>query len=256
VPVAQCMSAETLEAVLALSPAAAAPGDDPFAEREALIRRRYSLRAKDLGHVEFIFDLGNWNPYFLPDPTDGKKYGSMLQILQYPFSRGSAHIRPLPTPGAATDAASVNAPKSRATVADGPAIDPGYYSGRHGRLDLEIAMHSLRFSETICSTEPLASIIHKQVSPLRSDIKSDDDLREWIKQTMVTDWHPVGTCAMGGRAGARAGVVDERLRVYGVRRLRVADASVMPIQISAHLQATVYAIAEKAAHMILEDLEG
>lgn len=49
------------------------------------------------------------------------------------------------------------------------------------------------------------------------------------------------------------GVVDERLRVYGVRRLRVADASIMPLQISAHLQATVYAIAEKASHMILED---
>ena len=58
---------------------------------------------------------------------------------------------------------------------------------------------------------------------------------------------------MGGHLGIKAGVVDERLRVYGVRGLRVADASIMPLQISAHLQATVYAIAEKASHMILED---
>jgi choline dehydrogenase-like flavoprotein len=53
--------------------------------------------------------------------------------------------------------------------------------------------------------------------------------------------------------GMEGGVVDERLRVYGVCGLRVVDASVMPLQISAHLQATIYAIAEKASEMIKED---
>ena len=61
---------------------------------------------------------------------------------------------------------------------------------------------------------------------------------------------------MGGREGANAGVVDERLRVYGVRGLRVIDASIMPLQIGAHIQGTVYAIAEKGASMILEDNGG
>jgi choline dehydrogenase-like flavoprotein len=58
---------------------------------------------------------------------------------------------------------------------------------------------------------------------------------------------------MGGKDGIKAGVVDERLRVYGVRGLRVIDASIMPLQIGAHIQATVYAIAEKGAAMIRED---
>lgn len=58
---------------------------------------------------------------------------------------------------------------------------------------------------------------------------------------------------MGGSGGARDGVVDEHLRVYGVHGLRVIDASIMPLQIGAHPQATVYAIAEKGAAMIIED---
>lgn len=63
----------------------------------------------------------------------------------------------------------------------------------------------------------------------------------------------IGTCSMGGSQGIHAGVVDERLRVYGMRGLRIIDASIMPKQIGAHLQATVYAIAEKGADMIKED---
>lgn len=58
---------------------------------------------------------------------------------------------------------------------------------------------------------------------------------------------------MGGWEGIKAGVVDERLRVCGVRGLRVIDASIMPLQVGAHIQATVYAIAEKGATMIRED---
>ena len=51
----------------------------------------------------------------------------------------------------------------------------------------------------------------------------------------------------------QGGVVDERLVVYGVKGLRVVDASIIPLHICSHPQATIYAIAEKAASMILED---
>lgn len=74
-----------------------------------------------------------------------------------------------------------------------------------------------------------------------------------IELTVRCGRHPIGTCGMGGDRGIEGGVVDERLRVYGVKALRVVDASIMPLQISAHLQATVYAIAEKGASMVLED---
>jgi len=52
------------------------------------------------------------------------------------------------------------------------------------------------------------------------------------------------------------GVVDQRLRVYGVKGLRVVDASMMPLHVSSHIQASVYAVAEKGATMIREDWEG
>ena len=110
----------------------------------------------------------------------------------------------------------------------------------------------MRFADKIRQAEPLSSIIRSRAFPAPA-ISTDVEYRDWLVNTTVTDWHPVGTCAMGGRGGIREGVVDERLRVYGVRNLRVIDASIMPLQISAHLQATVYAIAEKGAHMILED---
>lgn len=61
-------------------------------------------------------------------------------------------------------------------------------------------------------------------------------------------WHPAGTAAMGK-------VVDTKLRVNGVKGLRVVDASVLPIPISCPIQACVYALGEQAADIILSDLE-
>ena len=46
--------------------------------------------------------------------------------------------------------------------------------------------------------------------------KEEEDFVDWVRNNTVTDWHPVGTCAMGGKEGIKGGVVDERLRVYGV----------------------------------------
>ncbi|KAL2674239.1 hypothetical protein Neosp_012690 [[Neocosmospora] mangrovei] len=203
------------------------------ADKKAILKQRLNGESK-LGQIEYIFDLGNWNPFF--QGQDGKRYGTMLQILQYPFSVGSIHIPPSSTSGE-----------------DRPSIDPRYYGGAHGALDLDVMKEAARFLDRIVHTEPLAGIIREPASPSLATLRDDQRLEEWISDNTITDWHPVGTCAMGGRAGIRGGVVDDRLRVYGVRGLRVVDASIMPLQISAHIQATVYAIAEKGAHMILED---
>jgi choline dehydrogenase len=72
-------------------------------------------------------------------------------------------------------------------------------------------------------------------------------LREYIRGTVASYYHPAGTCRIGADTDA---VVDTELRVRGISGLRVADASVMPVLPNAHPNATVLAIAEKAADLI------
>jgi choline dehydrogenase-like flavoprotein len=206
--------------------------------RERILADRLSSPDPRLGQIEYIFDIGNWSPFLKPSDSDQeakKKYATLLQILQYPFSRGSVHISPSDPHGK-------------------PDIDPQYYAsgGEIGELDLELQVHCARFGQELVQTEPLAGFIRGPAWPDTVEL-GDEELKRWVVDNTITDWHPVGSCAMGGSLGIEGGVVDERLRVYGVHGLRVVDASVMPLQISAHLQATVYAIAEKASEMIKGD---
>ncbi|ETS76828.1 hypothetical protein PFICI_10702 [Pestalotiopsis fici W106-1] len=207
--------------------------------QEHVTRQNYlkPTSSVEIGQIEYIFDLGNWNPCFQPGALDDKKYATCLIILQHPFSKGSIHI-------------------TSGCFDHKPLIDPQYYAGNHGQIDLSLMIHAARFAAyRLSQTLPLGSIIRGRAfpPPLSQGHEDESFWKDWLTSTTITDWHPVGTCAMGGRQGAKTGVVDARLRVYGVKKLRVVDASVMPLQISAHLQATVYAIGEKGAAMILED---
>ena len=197
---------------------------------------------KNLGQIEFNFDTSNYSPYFKSLP--GKKYATMLMMLQYPFSKGSIHIPAMQKGG------------KKVSSDDNPVIDPQYYQGRGGEVDFELMVTSQSFAHKICQTSPLADIIVARVYPPTVDEQEKEkktDFSSWVRDSTITDWHPVGTCAMGGSAAKDGYVVDSRLNVYGVKGLRVCDASIMPMQISAHLQATVYAIGEKGADLILED---
>lgn len=154
-----------------------------------------------------------------------------MQMLQYPFSVGSVHIPPL---------SSSSKPQAQPTTSDDkPVINPSYYEGPGGQVDFFTMAAAQKFGHKICETKPLKDIIVKRVFPPLPKNQEEETWEDRVKNTTITDWHPVGTCAMGGHEGINGGVVDERLRVYGVRGLRVCDASVIPLQIAAHLQATV-----------------
>jgi choline dehydrogenase len=91
---------------------------------------------------------------------------------------------------------------------------------------------------------------HKLRDGLPINRDSEDFLVDHIKKTLETVYHPVGTCKMGIDNMA---VVDPLLKVHGISKLRVVDASIMPKIVSGNTNAPVYMIAEKAAEMILNN---
>jgi len=146
-------------------------------------------------------------------------------------------------------------PKSRGQIrlksADpdaAPAIFANYLTHRD---DLVALMSALRLIGKLYATPMIRDIVVKRLAPAEDvDIADDAQLEQFVRTHGGTMYHPVGTCMMGPDDDA---VVDPRLRVRGVRGLRVADASIMPAIVSGNTNAPSIMIGEKAAAMVLED---
>ncbi|KAF8600079.1 hypothetical protein BDV93DRAFT_559719 [Ceratobasidium sp. AG-I] len=136
-----------------------------------------------------------------------------------------------------------------------PTVNVNYFSVD---FDLQCHIAGARMARKILCTTPLSSISTGEAVPGKSTVPDDGtggtdaDWSKWIKSEFSSVAHPVGSCAMMSRE--LGGVVDGRLRVYGTKNVRVVDASAMPTQISAHLSATLYGFAEKAADIIKSNL--
>ena len=129
-----------------------------------------------------------------------------------------------------------------------PAIHPCYLSDER---DQQVVIDSIKVARRIADAPALAAHIIEEYVPGRQ-FQSDAELLEAARQYSQTIYHPVGTCKMGNDEMA---VVDERLRVHGLKGLRVVDASIMPEIVSGNTNAPTIMIAEKAADMIQEDAQ-
>jgi choline dehydrogenase-like flavoprotein len=129
-----------------------------------------------------------------------------------------------------------------------PAIAPNYLATDEDR---RVAVEGLRLARRIAGQAPLARFRPEEFRPGPA-VRSDEDLLKAAGELGTTIFHPVGTAAMGPASDARA-VLDERLRVRGLERLRVIDASVMPRITSGNTNSPTLMIAEKGAAMVLED---
>lgn len=146
-----------------------------------------------------------------------------------PSSRGSVHIR---TP----------------LAPDAPAISPNYLATDEDR---RVAVDALKLARRIVAQAPLARYRPSEHLP-GPEIASDEALLDAAAALGTTIFHPAGTVRMG-REEDRHAVLDERLRLRGVRGLRVIDASVMPAITSGNTAAPTMMIAEKGAGMMIED---
>ncbi len=106
----------------------------------------------------------------------------------------------------------------------------------------------VRLVRDVGKTAPLAPFAAAEIAP-GPDCRSDAEIDAHIRATAITVHHPLGTCKMG-RSGDPAAVVDPELKVIGVERLRIVDASVMPDLVGGNINAVVIMIAEKAADLI------
>ncbi|MEH6596981.1 MAG: choline dehydrogenase [Colwellia polaris] len=129
---------------------------------------------------------------------------------------------------------------------------------QHPRIDLNMLDHQddidtmikgVKIARKILSTPPLSSTHINHIFP-HEGCKSDQEITQFLKEKCNTIYHPVGTCKMGQD---ELSVVDEQLKVRGIKQLRVVDASIMPTLISGNTNAPTMMIAAKAADMILAE---
>lgn len=130
-----------------------------------------------------------------------------------------------------------------AAAEDAPRLELNYLNNAHDR---QVLLAGMRIARQVVAQPALAALIASEIMPGAGEA-SDEELLAHAEQVGQTGHHPVGTCRMGEDAAA---VVDSELRVRGLERLRVVDASVMPNLISGNTHAPVVMIAERAADLI------
>ncbi|HVY56978.1 MAG TPA: GMC family oxidoreductase N-terminal domain-containing protein [Xanthobacteraceae bacterium] len=189
----------------------------------AFIKTRPELAVPD---IEFMFrgaptNARLWFPLIKPAYTDG--YGIRPTLL-HPESRGEVLLR-------SAD------PRDPVRI---------HYRFLTAPNDLPTLREGFRRARDVAYQKPLDPFRGKELTPGPA-VKTDAEIDDFIRRTAITAHHPAGTCQMGTAENC---VLDPDMRVRGVQNLRVVDASAMPDMVSAHINACVLMMAEKASDLI------
>ena len=205
----------------------------------------YLLNRKGLLHMGVAYSGGFFK-------TDQSLETPDIQSLVLMFSSTAIGGAPHKFPGV-TVVSTLLRPESRGYVRissnnpkDAPEIAPNYLSVERDRMKL---LESIKIVRKIFNNKNISSFVVEEKYP-GSSLNTDEELLNYIKDYCRTSYHPVGTCKMGSDNMA---VVDEELKVRGIKSLRVVDASIMPTLVSGNTNAPTIMIAEKASDMILKE---
>ncbi|KAJ4384802.1 hypothetical protein N0V86_000405 [Didymella sp. IMI 355093] len=198
----------------------------PTASRKALSTRTSNLLAKypsDWPEVEYI------TSGFPGDSVNLTTVGAISGTLLAPASRGNVTIK-------------------SASVADAPVINLNWLSDP---ADGEILVAAFKRVREAWRSSAIAGVVAgPEITPGEA-VSTDAQILDFIRSAAQPIWHASSTCAMG-KFGDKGAVVDAKARVFGVKGLRVVDASAIPFSLPGHPQSTVYALAEKIAEDILD----
>lgn len=210
-------------------------------------------------HIEYLYESiwypGGPTPYYIP--LANESYISLTASSLVALSRGNVTLR-----GSSMSAApvinpnvkeSVGAPVSFQLTSSNADNVPQYYAHE---ADRAIAVQSFKYLRKILAHPALRQYTvgpnNGEISP-GSDVSDDDEdsIFEYVKANTIPNWHASGTNRMLPLKDG--GVVDPRLRVHGVKNLRIVDCSIIPFLPDVNILGPVYMIAEKGAQMIRED---
>lgn len=177
-----------------------------------------------LGHVELLL-------YATGDTGSTSQTITIQVALQHPFSHGRLYI-------------------GTNNTFDAPIIDPQYFSHF---ADVTLFRAGLKLARQIAQTAPLSQVLQNEIAP-GSAVVADQDWDTYAANTCGTEFHPANTMAM--LPLDQGGVVDAKLKVYGLANVRAVDGSVFPIQFAAHLQWPVYGLAEMGSTIIRDFYNG
>ena len=189
----------------------------------AFIKTRPDLAVPD---IEFMFRGTShnprlWFPLVRPAYRDG--FGIRPTLL-HPDSRGEILLR-------------------SADPRDPPRINYNFFSAPD---DLPRLRQGFKLARVVAYQRALEPYRGAEIGP-GVEVQTDAEIDAWLRKTVITAHHPAGTCPMGTTPDT---VLDPELRVHGIEALRVVDAAAMPDMVSAHINACVLMLAEKASDHI------
>lgn len=206
----QAVGSASASQLLALAKAAVGNSSNPVDAKKLAW-----LSDPTIPQVEVIFSDGYTGVKGYPattSPLYGKGFFTLIAAIMHPLARGTVHIN-------------TSAPLSK------PIIDPKYLTNEY---DLQAAIAAIKRCRQIALTAPISDVWVSEYEPGLGNVNTDAEWKDFVLNTTLSIYHPTGTCAMLPRK--QGGVVDSKLKVYGTTNLRVADASIIPVIISAHLQ--------------------